>query len=97
MDPELEKMNEFERHLKIFIWPTVKNASGIRDMHQTDKYKGKYEEAAATYLKWLSVGYPQVNAENKETQRSQHLANLYKIFRTHCPKHDIFMFVDEDE
>lgn len=97
MDPENEKIEEFERYLKVFIWPSVRNASAVRDMHNTDKFKDRHEEAAATYLKWMADGYAKVNAENRETQRNQHLANLYKIFRTHCPNHDIFMFIDDSE
>lgn len=97
MDPEQEKMIEFERHLKVFLWPTADNASGVRDMNQIDKFKGKHEEAAASYIKWLADGYPRVKVENREIQRNQHLSNLYKIFRTHCPEHDIFMFIDDQE
>ena len=76
MDPEQEKMIEFERHLKVFLWPTADNASGVRDMNQIDKFKGKHEEAAASYIKWLADGYPRVKVENREIQRTQHLSNL---------------------
>ena len=95
MDPESEKIDEFERYLKVFMWTEVKDASLIRDMHNTDKFADNYEDAAASYLKWLTNGYPKVNAENRETQRQQHLKNLYRIFRTHCPTHDIFCFIDD--
>ena len=97
MDQDQDAMDTFERYLKVFIWPSVKSASAVRDMHATDKFKDKHDEAAATYLKWLADGYPKVNPENKENQRIQHLTNLYKIFRTHCPSHDIFMFIDDPE
>ena len=52
---------------------------------------------AASYLRWLKLSYPKVNQENKENQRMQHLTNLYKIFRTHAPNHDIFAFIDDQE
>ena len=92
-----DKMNEFERHLKVYLWDEVENASGIREMHNTEKFKGKHSEAAGTYLIWLEKSYPKVKPENREAQRQQHLKNLYTIFRNHCPNHDIFRFVDEDE
>ena len=95
MDSEDDKINEFERFLKVYMWVEVKDASLIRDMHNTNNFANRYEEAAASYLKWLSTGYPKVNIENRETQRQQHLKNLYTIFRTHCPNHDIFEFIDD--
>ena len=96
MDVENEKINEFERFLPVFMWGEVKDASMIREMHQTEAFAGKYNQAAASYLKWLAKSYPNVNAENKETQRQQHLNNLYKIFRQHCPDHDIFNLIDDE-
>lgn len=97
MDQENELINEFERFLKVFMWVEVKDSSMIRDMHLTDQFKGQHEQAAATYLRWLTTGYSKVNMENRETQRQQHLRNLYKIFRTHVPDHDIFSFIDDDQ
>ena len=95
MDLENDKIIEFERYLKVFMWTDVKDASLIRDMHNTENFADKYELAAATYLKWLTTGYPKVNVENREAQRQQHLKNLYQIFRAHCPNHDIFCFIDD--
>ena len=97
MDQENELINEFERFLKVFIWPDVKDASMVRELHHTDQFKGKHEQAAGSYLRWLTTGYSKVTPENRETARQQHLRNLYKIFRTHCPDHDIFSFIDEEQ
>lgn len=44
------------------------------------------------------IQYDVYNAdENKESQRLQHLSNVYKIFKTHCPNHDIFQFLEDDD
>ena len=93
---EQENLDEFERYLKVFMWVPVKDASMVREMQNTDKFKNQHEEAAASYLKWLITGYPKVTEENKDTQRYQHLSNLLKIFKTHCPNHDIFSFLDDE-
>ena len=94
---EQEKLDDFENFLKVFMWTNVKDASLIREMQNTDQFKGRHDEAAATYLKWLSTGYPKVADGNKEAQRTQHLSNLYKIFKAHCPNHDIFQFLEDDD
>ena len=91
------KINDFERFLKVYTWVDLKDASLIREMHQTDNFKGKHEQAAASYLIWLNRSYPKVTPENREAQRQQHLKNLYKIFRNHCPDHDIFNFIDDEQ
>ena len=95
MENEDDKITEFEKHLKFYMWDPVSDASAIREMNQTEKFKGKHNMAAATFLLWMKNGYPKVNQGNKEAQRWQHLTNLYKIFRMSCPEHDIFKFIDE--
>ena len=92
-----ENLDDFETYLKVFMWVPVSDASLVREMQFTDRFKDRYEEAAASYLKWLITGYPKVSAENKDTQRYQHLTNLHKIFKTHCPNHDLFLFLEEEE
>ena len=79
------------------MWADVKDSSMVGDMNNTANFADKYEEAAGSFLKWLKDGYPKVKQENQEAQKLQHLTNLYKIFRAHCPDHPIFEFLDDEE
>ena len=89
------KIHEFGEHVHLFMWVEVKDSSLVREMGHTANFANKYEEAAASYLKWLKDGYPKVKPENREDQKFLNLTNLFKIFEAHCPKHPIFDFIED--
>ena len=89
-------IKQFGQHLHLFMWTEVKDSSLVREMGNTTAFVNKWDEAAASYIKWLKDGFPKVKNENQEAQKLQHLTNLYKIFTTHCPEHPIFEFLDEE-
>ena len=89
-------IDQFGKHLHLFMWAEVKDSSMVKELGNTDNFANKWDEAAGSYIKWLKDGYPRVKPDNQETQRTQHLANLYNIFTKHCPDHPIFEFIDEE-
>ena len=97
MEDTASRITQFGQHLHFFMWIEVKDSSMVRDMNNTANFAGKHEEAAGSYLKWLKDGYPKVKLESRESQKQQHLTNLYNIFVAHCPDHPIFDFIDDEE
>lgn len=95
IESKAHKIQQFGDHLHFFMWVKVNDSSLVREMGHTAKFADRYDEAAASYLKWIKDGYPKVKIENREEQKNINLTNLYNIFEAHCPNHPIFDFLDE--
>ena len=92
INPENINLDDLDLYLSLFLWPKVPNCEKIRDLKDPANFNDdNYDTGVASYIKWLSDSFPQIN--DKAAAQEQHNClrlQVFALLKRYDPTHPIF-------